>query len=118
YHLSKVMGTSTCDMLIAPVEEVKGKLVKGICGQVPGSIIPGMMGMEAGQSAFGDVYAWFKNLLSWPLEQLQDEQLRTQLSDAVIVSLSDAASKLPLQEKDELAIDWFNGRRTPDASQS
>jgi len=112
------MGTSTCDMLIAPAEEVKGKLVKGICGQVPGSIIPGMMGLEAGQSAFGDVYAWFKNLLSWPLQQLQDEQLKQQLSDAVIISLSDAASKLPLQEKDEMAIDWFNGRRTPDASQS
>ncbi|OYX90972.1 MAG: ribulokinase, partial [Sphingobacteriia bacterium 35-40-5] len=48
YHLSKVMGTSTCDMLVAPLDEVKGILVKGICGQVPGSIIPGMMGMEAG----------------------------------------------------------------------
>jgi L-ribulokinase len=117
YHLSKVMGTSTCDMLVAPEKEVEGKLVKGICGQVPGSIIPGMMGMEAGQSAFGDVYAWFRNLLSWPLQQIKDEKLKQEISDSMIASLSAAAAALPLEEKDELAIDWLNGRRTPDASQ-
>ncbi|MEO8173378.1 MAG: ribulokinase [Sediminibacterium sp.] len=127
YHLSKVMGTSTCDMLVAPVEEVKGKLVKGICGQVPGSIIPGMMGMEAGQSAFGDAYAWFKNLLAWPLENIllhtstvdgdTAEKLRAEIGDKIIAELSKKASALPLKEDDELAMDWLNGRRTPDANQ-
>ncbi|MGZ8549434.1 MAG: ribulokinase [Chitinophagaceae bacterium] len=118
YHLSKVMGTSTCDMLVAPEHEVDGKLVKGICGQVPGSVIPGMMGMEAGQSAFGDVYAWFKNLLSWPLEHLvNDEKIKQEISDKLIAALSEEAAKLTLAEKDELAVDWLNGRRTPDANQ-
>jgi L-ribulokinase len=127
YHLSKVMGTSTCDMLVAPVEEVKGKLIKGICGQVPGSIIPGMMGMEAGQSAFGDAYAWFKNLLAWPLENILQEtsiidrataeKLQVEISDKIIAELSKKASELPLKEDDELAVDWLNGRRTPDANQ-
>jgi L-ribulokinase len=116
YHLSKVMGTSTCDMLVAPPADFDGKLVKGICGQVPGSIIPGMMGMEAGQSAFGDVYAWFKSLLSWPIKQLPiDENMKQELGDKIFTTLSEEASKLPLNENDELAIDWLNGRRTPDA---
>ncbi len=127
YHLSKVMGTSTCDMLVAPVKDVEGKLVNGICGQVPGSVIPGMMGMEAGQSAFGDTYAWFKNILLWPLQNLLassslidkeiSDKLFKELSDKLIVELSKAAEKIPLSEDDELSIDWLNGRRTPDANQ-
>src|SRR5688572_5129393 len=118
YHLSKVMGTSTCDMLVAPGHEVADKLVKGICGQVAGSIIPGMTGLEAGQSAFGDIYAWFKNLLSWPINNLlTDEKVKKELNDKLIVSLSNEAAKLPVSENDELAVDWLNGRRTPDADQ-
>lgn len=118
YFLSKVMGTSTCDMLVAPLDEVSGKLVSGICGQVPGSIIPGMLGLEAGQSAFGDVYAWFRNLLSWPLDHLyDDEKTKQEITGKLISALSDEAVKLPLNENDELAVDWLNGRRTPDADQ-
>jgi L-ribulokinase len=117
YHLSKVMGTSTCDMLVAPVNEVADILVRGICGQVPGSVIPSMIGMEAGQSAFGDVYAWFRNLLSYPLKYISDEKLKEVIMNKMIADLSADASNLPLNEKDELAIDWLNGRRTPDANQ-
>lgn len=118
YYLSKVMGTSTCDMLVTPLNDVNGKLVKGICGQVPGSVIPGMMGLEAGQSAFGDVYAWFKNIVSWPLTLLQNEAQQQAISKQLIQALSTAAAALPVQEEDELAIDWLNGRRTPDADQT
>jgi L-ribulokinase len=119
YHLSKVMGTSTCDMLVAPIEETRNRLVKGICGQVPGSVIPGMMGMEAGQSAFGDAYAWFRNLLSWPLQQvLTPAELPAQsIIDNILPALGRHAEALPLTEQGEWAVDWFNGRRTPDANQ-
>jgi len=127
YHLSKVMGTSTCDILVAPANEMRGKLVRGICGQVNGSVIPGMVGLEAGQSAFGDTYAWFKNILAWPLNNLLSktklidkatiEVLKQELENAIIPELSRQAALLPLDESNELAIDWFNGRRTPDANQ-
>ncbi|HYK47359.1 MAG TPA: ribulokinase [Parafilimonas sp.] len=128
YHLSKVMGTSTCDMLIAPVDEVENKLIKGICGQVRGSIIPGMMGMEAGQSAFGDVYAWFRNMISYSLKTILQtssvidsttaDLLQRDFHENIISLLADEAAKLPIEENDELAIDWLNGRRTPDANQA
>jgi L-ribulokinase len=117
YHLSKVMGTSTCDMLVAPEVDFEDKLVRGICGQVDGSVIPGMIGMEAGQSAFGDTYAWFRKLLEWPLQFIDDEKLKEQVSARIIPELSKQAAALPLDENAELAIDWFNGRRTPDADQ-
>ena len=122
YYLSKVMGTSTCDILVAPPNEMKGKYVPGICGLVNGSVIPGMIGMEAGQSAFGDVYAWFKNILAWPLNFIVNEEISSNLNfrdnviDRIIPELSRHASQLPLDENNELSIDWFNGRRTPDAN--
>ncbi|TDH21452.1 ribulokinase [Segetibacter sp. 3557_3] len=128
YYLSKVMGTSTCDMLVAPENEVGDKLINGICGQVPGSIIPGMLGMEAGQSAFGDAYAWFRNMLAWPLKNilthssLLDAEMSSKIIDEtidrIIPELSRQAELLPPDEDGELAVDWFNGRRTPDANQT
>ncbi len=128
YYLSKVMGTSTCDMLVAPAEEFGDTLVGGICGQVDGSIVPGMVGLEAGQSAFGDIYAWFSRLLMWPLENVMsgldgvDEALRDRIiletEERMIRSLSEAASQIEPQETSELALDWMNGRRTPDANQN
>ncbi|HEX2967477.1 MAG TPA: ribulokinase [Bacteroidales bacterium] len=128
FHLVKVMGTSTCDMMVSSPEDLGDKLVPGICGQVDGSIIPGMIGLEAGQSAFGDIYAWFGKLLLWPVENIisnltwLDESSRNRLSvetsEKIIAELSRQAEKLPLDESGILAIDWMNGRRTPDANQS
>lgn len=127
YYLTKIMGTSTCDVLVAPMEGEE-KLVKGICGQVDGSVIPNMLGLEAGQSAFGDIYAWFERLLAWPIKEilgnsnLIDEATKGKLiqeaMDRLIPDLSEAASKEPIGAAGELALDWMNGRRTPDANQN
>lgn len=123
----RVIGTSTCDIMVASYEDMKDKLVPGICGQVDGSVIPGMVGLEAGQSGFGDIYAWFKNVLAWPIENilqnstLIDEETKAKLInetlDKIIPTLSEAATKVPVGESSVLAIDWMNGRRTPDANQ-
>jgi L-ribulokinase len=128
YHLSKIMGTSTCDILVAPTVDIDGKLIQGICGQVNGSVIPGMAGLEAGQSAFGDVYAWFKSILAWPVKNLLADSafidpsklaaLEEEMMDKIIPLLSAQAALLPNTDDDEMAIDWLNGRRTPDANQA
>jgi L-ribulokinase len=127
YQLIKVMGTSTCDMLVAPMDEVGDKLVSGICGQVDGSIVPGMLGLEAGQSAFGDVYAWFGKLLMWPvneiitgmhwLDQKSKERIMKETADRIIAELSRQAEALDDDETSLVALDWLNGRRTPYANQ-
>jgi len=117
--LSKIIGTSTCDIMVVPEAEMKDILVSGICGQVPGSVIPGMVGLEAGQSAFGDVYAWFKNILLWPAKNMGTSPAELEkLENDLLVTLSDQASKRPITENSVLAVDWLNGRRTPDANQA
>ena len=127
YHLVKVMGTSTCDMLVAPLSEAGNKLVAGICGQVDGSIVPGMLGLEAGQSAFGDIYAWFSKLLMWPVTEIiskmswldaaSKERIIRETADRTIAELSSRAELLQDEETAIIALDWLNGRRTPDANQ-
>jgi len=126
--LVRVMGTSTCDILISSYEEMGNKLVGGICGQVDGSVFPGYVGLEAGQSAFGDVYAWFKNILSWPVEKLlakselidskTKQLLVNEVVEGIIPALSEEADKIPMSEWTLISTDWFNGRRTPDADQN
>ncbi|WP_335964328.1 ribulokinase [Galbibacter sp. PAP.153] len=127
HTLVRVMGTSTCDIIVADENLIKEKAVKGICGQVDGSVIPGMVGLEAGQSAFGDLLAWFKDVLSWPLSNLvytaesiseiQKAGLKKEIEGNFIKELSIAAENIPLEESIPTALDWINGRRTPDADQ-
>ncbi|WP_211372108.1 ribulokinase [Flagellimonas olearia] len=125
--LVKVMGTSTCDMLIAPKETIGGP-IKGICGQVDGSILPGMIGLEAGQAAFGDVYAWFGKMLIWPLNQILEndesidveikQNIQKKVTQTILQTLTFAAEGMMGDVSGPVALDWFNGRRTPYSNQT
>tara|TARA_R110000868_G_scaffold82268_2_gene232402 strand:- start:7283 stop:8953 length:1671 start_codon:yes stop_codon:yes gene_type:complete len=125
--LVRVMGTSTCDIMVAPSNIINNKTIKGICGQVDGSVIPNYIGLEAGQSAFGDLLAWYKDMLSWPIDNLvlassvlsneQKEQLKEEIEANFIKKLSEQAEHISISESIPIALDWINGRRTPDANQ-
>ncbi len=126
--LTKIMGTSTCDITVASYADIGTKTVRGICGQVDGSVMPGLVGLEAGQSAFGDLYAWFRDLVNWPAANLLQrstfidaatkQQLIQEMEDQTLVALGVEAVKLAVGEAGITALDWVNGRRTPDADQT
>jgi L-ribulokinase len=98
--LVKIIGTSTCDMMVVPVGD-KLADIPGLCGIVPGSILPGYYGLEAGQSAVGDIFNWFVNYIQ-PLGKKAGSH----------EALSVAAAKLAPGESGLLALDWNNGNRT------
>ena len=101
--LVKIIGTSTCDMMVAPMD---GALpdIPGLCGIVPGSIIPGMYGLEAGQSAVGDIFNWF-------VKYLAPAALHGQGRRASPISPRRPKSSGP-GESGLVALDWNNGNRT------
>jgi L-ribulokinase len=100
--LVKIIGTSTCDMMVAPGDNALPD-IPGLCGIVPGSIIPGMFGLEAGQSAVGDIFNWFVKYLT-PSQYTGKGDPHA--------NLSREAEKLRPGESGLLALDWNNGNRT------
>ncbi len=101
--LVKIMGTSTCDVMVSPTKE-KLNDIPGVCGIVDGSVMNGYYGIEAGQSAVGDIFLWFvNNLVPESYGSTQDEKFK---------NLGEAADKLKPGETGLLALDWNNGNRT------
>jgi L-ribulokinase len=99
--LVKIIGTSTCDITVWPAAADKPLAdIPGLCGIVPGSVLPGMYGLEAGQSAVGDIFNWFV------------KQLTPNSTGDAHVKLSREAAKLQPGESGLLALDWNNGNRT------
>ncbi|MCE5266264.1 MAG: ribulokinase [Planctomycetaceae bacterium] len=98
--LVKIIGTSTCDMMVARSDRELPD-VPGLCGVVPDSIVPGMYGLEAGQSAVGDIFNWFVNRLAPNNGHGGGHE-----------TLTCEAAKLGPGESGLLALDWNNGNRT------
>lgn len=100
--LVKIIGTSTCDCLVAP-GSAELPDIPGLCGIVPDSILPGMYGLEAGQSAVGDIFNWFVKQLA-PAEYGNDAEAHQRLTEQ--------AAQLKAGESGLIALDWNNGNRT------
>lgn len=116
------MGTSAVDMIVEKAEVLQGKNIRNVCGQAENSILPGLVGVETGQAAFGDIFAWFKKLLVWPLENLKGsvdsekyEEFCKEVEDALLPELQKKAEQLP-DEPFPISLDWFNGRRYPNTN--
>lgn len=120
--LVKSIGTSTCDVTIGnlPKKGETEKAVKGICGQVDSSVLDGYIGYEAGQSAYGDYYSWFRNLLTWTYKNMSKntEEENEIFEKKILPELEKEASKIITTEDSPVATDWINGRRTPFANQN
>ena len=98
--LVKIIGTSTCDILIAPNSKPLAD-IPGLCGIVNGSVLPGYFGLEAGQSAVGDIFNWLVNYLQPGGAAKGSHE-----------ALTAGAARLKPGESGLLALDWNNGNRT------
>ncbi|MCP4249124.1 MAG: ribulokinase [bacterium] len=98
--LVKIIGTSTCDMMVVPDTQRLAD-IPGLCGIVKGSILPGCSGLEAGQSAVGDIFNWF-------VDHVQPGGRRAGSHE----QLTAAARRIKPGASGLLALDWNNGNRT------
>jgi L-ribulokinase len=101
--LVKILGTSTCDLMIAPASKPLAD-VPGVCGIVNGSVLPGYYGIEAGQSAVGDIFLWFVN-------HLVPDSYGATVGDKFVNMEKAMLGKNP-GSTGLLALDWNNGNRT------
>ncbi len=118
----EIIGTSTCAITVTPRTDPV-RTVPGVPQQAEDMILPGMIGYEGGQSCFGDLYAWFKKMLMWPLRNIlanstivderTKEKLIAETYQKMIPTLAVQAEAIPPDDSFIIATDWINGRRSP-----
>lgn len=125
--LVKVMGTSTVDMFLTDYDSIERRELRQLCGIAENSIVPGYLGGETSQAAFGDLFAWYSRVLMWPTRKLVEAQLREVLSDTEAAAIIERTADALLSELEVevaarepssiVAHDWINGRRYPDVDE-
>lgn len=121
-YLVKVIGTSTVDMMIECRDALRGKDITDICGQAENSIVPGYVGIESGQAAFGDMFSWFRRILMWSVHDFlsvtgefkeeEKEELERKYYKKLIARIEQEAMHME-PDQNLVALDWLNGRRYP-----
>ena len=138
HTLVRVIGTSTCDVMVADYdaratkayEEYVAGCEKAMFDAAVAAVGTYEAYVTANPGSFveiGDVYAWFKRLLEFPLKNIvaqmdwlsaaDRERIISETADKIIPALTAEAERIPIEESTILATDWMNGRRTPDANQ-
>ena len=114
------LGTSAVDMLVVDMDQSDDLTIGNYGGMAENSILPGYLGIETGQAAFGDIFAWYRSLLLWPLHQYreagfadsEEQALLKRVENRLFADLESAAENLT-DDAFPIALDWFNGRRYP-----
>lgn len=109
--VSKVIGTSSAEMFVATRRALRRSALEGVESVADGSIVPGMVGIEAGQPAYGDLLGWFSGVIA---AEIQEFTGNTQITkDDITTMLSTRAAQRQPGLSDPVVLDWINGRRAP-----
>ena len=116
-RLVAILGTSAVEMLVKPLREAEHLSIGQFAGQAENATLPGYVSIESGQSSFGDIFAWLKEVLLWPSEHIAADppltkEQKESLEKQVLSALEKEAQNLP-DDPFPIALDWFNGRRYP-----
>lgn len=109
--VSKVIGTSSAEMIVADPATVADAALSGIESQAQGSIIPELIGIEAGQPAYGDLFEWFSGMIATEIQAYTG--VRSVDPHDITAALSKRAASRRPKPTDPVTTDWINGRRAP-----
>lgn len=123
-EMVKVIGTSTVDLFLPPALPEEVEPLRSLCNIAEDTIVPGLLGGETSQAAFGDLFSWYADILRWPLRavlepELADsgaEHLADQLEERFLGAVLPALERVILSRSERatpIAVDWINGRRYP-----